>query len=147
MNSLQALLDMSVDSALRTCFPGIFILKEVHYNRNVFNKTDYSQNELGKPVEDNAAKFHQNNTVINSNGESANKKYVIGDWFSSEVVYYSDGTINNTPEDRGTFNVYSGGNVFLNITVHGVFDVIPYMIWGNSPDDSTTMIDRIIMCF
>ena len=29
--------------------------------------------------------------------------------------------------------------------IHGVCDVIPYVIWGNSPDDSTTIIDRILM--
>lgn len=77
--------------------------------------------------------------------DERNRKYVLGEWFSSEIVFYSDGTINNTPEDRGTFNVYSGDNVFLNIVVHGSFDVVPYMIWGNSPDDTTTIIDRFIM--
>ena len=35
----------------------------------------------------------------------------------------------NTPEDRGTFNVYSGENWVLNFTVHGGFDVVLYMIW------------------
>ena len=32
-----------------------------------------------------------------------------------------------------------------NIAIHGVFDVVPYMIWGNSYDDTTTIIDRVIM--
>lgn len=53
--------------------------------------------------------------------------------------------MNNTPEDRGTFNVYSGDSVFLNVAVHGTFDVMPYIFWGNSYDDSTTIIDRVIM--
>ena len=85
-------------------------------------------------------KFHQNNQK-----GGRNSKYVIGDWFSSEVVLYGDGTINNTPEDMGTFNVYFGNNPVGNIVIHGYYDVIPYMIWGNSPDDSTTLIDRILM--
>ena len=60
-------------------------------------------------------------------------------------VYYSDGTINNTPEDVGTFNIYSGSKPILNFAIHGAVDVVPYMIWGNSPDDSTTIIDRLLM--
>ncbi len=120
------------------------LIVAAHYNRNVCN-TEYTLEELDKmnvdPVEDEDAKFHQNNTI----NDTPNEKYVVGDWFSSEVVYYSDGTVNDTPEDMGTFNVYSGNNEFLNVIVHGPFDVIPYMIWGNSPDDSTTIIDRIAM--
>ncbi len=119
------------------------LIKTVHYNRNKLNKTDYTPEELGDPLPDDKSKFHQNNKKDNK----SNKKYVIGEWFSSEVVYYSDGTINNTPEDEGTFNVYSGDNMILNFAVHGTFDVIPYMIWGNRPNDSTTIIDRFIMIF
>ncbi len=89
---------------------------------------------------EDADKFHQNNQK-----DDRNRKYVIGDWFSSEIVYYSDGTINLTPEDEGTFNVYSGDNGVLNVVVHGTVDAIPYMIWGNNNNDSTTIIDRIIM--
>ena len=55
--------------------------------------------------------------------------------------------LNDTPEDRGTFNMYYGTNLFGKIVVHGMYDVIPYMIWGNSPDDSTTIIDRIKLIF
>ncbi len=30
---------------------------------------------------------------------------------------------------------------------HAVLDVIPYYIWGNSLDDTTTIIDRILLSF
>ncbi len=129
---------------------GIFspsrIIKGLHYNRNELNET-YTLDELEdmeiEPEESSSSKFHQNNTV---DGEE-NKKYVVGEWFSSEMVFFSDGTVNDTPEDMGTFNVYSGDNVALNVVIHGVFDVIPYMIWGNSEDDTTTVIDRVLMIF
>ena len=125
-------------------FPASEIIKFLHYNRNYFNNTNYSEQELidmgYEALGEDADKFHQNNQK-----DDRNRKYVIGDWFSSEIVYYSDGTINLTPEDEGTFNVYSGDNGFLNVVVHGTVDVIPYMIWGNNSDDSTTIIDRIIM--
>jgi hypothetical protein len=77
-----------------------------------------------------------------------NHKYVIGTWFSSEVVFYSNGDLNNTPEDMGTPNVYYNSKNkedIFNYIIHGSFDVIPYMLWGNTPKDSTTIIDRIIM--
>jgi hypothetical protein len=59
------------------------------------------------------------------------------------MVYYSDGTINDTPEDRGTPNVYYGDNAFLKYTVHGLYDVVPYVLWGNSHDDSTGVLERM----
>ena len=140
----EAVFDTVVYSAFTPLLSNIF--REIHYKRNVFNDT-YSGEELiqnnYQSVDSKYAKFHQNNQ---KNGKE-NTKYVIGDWFSSEVVLYSDGTVNNTPEDVGTFNVYSGENGFLNIVVHGLFDVIPYMIWGNSHDDSSSIIDRLQMSF
>lgn len=30
---------------------------------------------------------------------------------------------------------------------HAVLDVIPYYVWGNSTDDTTTIIDRILLSF
>ena len=121
------------------------IVQQLHYSRNSLNNTNYTEEELiqqGYEKEnENSDKFHQNNQI---NGDR-NRKYVIGDWFSSEVVYYADGTINDSPEDMGTFNVYSGEKIVPNIFVHGFLDVLPYMIWGNSINDSTTIIDRISM--
>ena len=121
----------------------LFIPKVLHYSRNLINKT-YTEAELDamevKPLGPSEDKFHQNNQI---NGR--NRKYVIGHWFSSEVVLYADGTINNTPEDRGTLNVYYGNHWFGKYIIHGAYDVLPYMLWGNSPDDSTTIVDRITM--
>ena len=118
---------------------------ETHYNRNILNDADYTEQELQdekyEPLGADNDKFHQNNQLNNER----NRKYVIGDWFSSEIVYYSDGTVNNTPEDMGTFNVYSGENLFCKYVIHSYYDVIPYIIWGNSKDDSTTIVDRIIL--
>jgi hypothetical protein len=144
---LKEVVDVVVQTAIANRMPaGTYnTFRMLHYNRNVFNNSNYTEEELiknkYKPELEDSDKFHQNNQL---DGER-NRKYVIGDWFSSELVYYSDGTINNTPEDMGTFNVYSGDNSALNIIVHGFFDVVPYMIWGNSSEDSTTIVDRIIM--
>ena len=122
--------------------PGIGVVA-AHYLRNTFNTTYSSEAELSSaytPLSEDEDKFHQNNQA-----GGRNRKYVIGDWFSSEAVFYSDGTLNDTPEDKGTFNVYYGDSKILNVLVHGTLDVIPYMIWGNSPSDTTTIVDRLIM--
>ena len=42
-------------------------------------------------------------------------------------------------------NVYYGKCWFGKYVIHGIYDVIPYLLWGNSPDDSTTILDRIFM--
>lgn len=138
--AVDVLVHSAVDALLGS---SATILRALHYNRNLMNTT-YTKEELDKmgavPLGPKDDKFHQNNQK-----GGRNSKYVIGDWFSSEVVLYGDDTINNTPEDMGTFNVYFGNNPVGNIVIHGYCDVIPYMIWGNSPDDSTTLIDRILM--
>ena len=120
------------------------LLKQVHYSRNILNNVNITEDELKKSgnqaLSSNEDKLHQNNK---KNGER-NRKYVINEgWFSQEVVFYSDGTVNNTPEDMGTFNVYYGDNEFLNFVVHGLFDVLPYVLWGNSEDDTTMIWDRL----
>ena len=122
----------------------INVIKEIHYNRNILNNINSTEKELKNAgysaVSSNEDKLHQNNK---KNGER-NRKYVINEgWFSQEVVFYSDGTVNNTPEDMGTFNVYYGDNEFLNFVVHGLFDVLPYVLWGNSEDDTTMIWDRL----
>ena len=135
--------DLVVHGLLFYYFPlPTAVVVVLHYGRNVFNKS-YTEEELRptqQPLSENEDKFHQNNQR-----GGRNRKYVIGEWFSSEVVFYADGTLNTTPEDEGTLNVYYGDSVFLNFVVHGLFDVAPYMIWGNSPKDSTTIIDRIML--
>ena len=120
-------------------------LRELHYSRNKLSinisEETLINNQHEKEDEAND-KFHQNNKK-----EGRNRKYVIGEWFSFEIVYYSDGTINNTPEDRGTFNVYSGDHWFGKYVIHGYFDVMPYMLWGNEENDSTSIWDRLGMMF
>ena len=75
------------------------IVVTLHYNRNIFNKT-FTEEELTatlQPLSESEDKFHQNNQR-----GGRNRKYVIGEWFSSEAVFYADGTLNTTPEDEGT---------------------------------------------
>jgi hypothetical protein len=91
------------------------------------------------------SKFHQNASKENL----PNHKYVSPNG-RREVVYFSDGTLNEDPRDVGTYNFFpffaQGENQGVLASVgHGLLDVVPYMIWGNSSVDSSTFIDRIEM--
>ncbi len=57
-----------------------------------------------------------------------------------EQIFYYDGEINNTPEDRGSFN-FCPPNV--NELGHFQKDIVPWIIWGNDPRDRTTVLGRL----
>ena len=54
-----------------------------------------------------------------------------------EAIYDSNGNLVTDPNNEGTFN-YLTPDFF-----HGLVDVIPYWIYGNSPNDTTPLLDRI----
>ena len=140
---LEEAVDTYVQTTVEALNPlGTLVYKRLHYNRNSLNKaptTEEDANNQGYTLlDENNDKFHQNNL---SGGR--NRKYISPDGHH-EVVFYHNGQLNNTPEDEGTYNVGSAtGGFFERYIVHGILDVLPYLIWGNSPDDSTTIIDRI----
>lgn len=115
---------------------GIELIKE-HYSRNQYN-IDLPQtvkNAKENDWENEAANYHQNNTI---NGP--NVKYISPDG-KREVIFYSDGiTINKTPEDEGTYNFASPKT---NPIGHFFLDMLPYYLWGNSEDDATPPLKRI----
>lgn len=57
-----------------------------------------------------------------------------------EFVFRSDGSLDLSPANRGSSNFRSPID---DKTGHLVYDVIPYFLWGNSPDDPTTKLERI----
>ena len=140
-------MDRVVHSAIEAINPlGSRIVKKIHYSRNELNNVPQTEQDAIRSyftkVGESDDKFHQNNT---SGGR--NRKYISPDGHH-EAVYYSNGKLNNTPEDIGTYNVFSsGGNAIERYLGHGIWDVLPYMLWGNSPEDNTTIVDRIVMIF
>ena len=43
------------------------------------------------------------------------------------------------PVNMGTYNYHPGS-----ILGHAIEDVVPYYLWGNSPQDTTNIFERII---
>ena len=72
-----------------------------------------------------------------------NRKYIDKQDGHSEAVYTGQkgkGVLTPHPEDMGTYNFF---DYRRHPVLHFRFDVIPYMIYGNSPNDNSTFIGRI----
>ena len=111
--------------------------KQKHYSRNenniefpkTYNK-EFFENGWNDKVSANCHQF----TAINHD----NKKYISDDG-KYEVIYDVNGMRVDDPKDVGTYN-YASPNT--NPIGHAVVDVLPWILYGNSPDDTTTGLQR-----
>ena len=112
-------------------------VKEKHYGRNQYNvdlptNADEARKWDWKTV---AANCHQ---FTAENGERYTK-YVSPDG-KREVIFDSDGkVVIDADEDMGTYN-YADPDWKLQ---HGLLDVLPWIVYGNTPEDTTTPWQRI----
>jgi len=105
--------------------------KKSHFGRNKHNTGLPSTKAKAKKQGwkfDFGSVAHQFNQKTRNVGRKrikcGNVKYKKG---NKEVIYYYDGTKNNTPEDRGSYNYASGNN-----ENHTLKDVVTWDAWGNS---------------
>ena len=115
-----------------------------HYLRNKLNK-DLPQNDADAKekgwikLSDKKSAMHQNHT---EDGVK-NSKWVSPDGHR-EVVFTGKGEnqhITTDPRDVGTYNF---ANPNKNPIGHTVFDVIPYVLIGNSANDNSSFVDRLL---
>ena len=59
-----------------------------------------------------------------------------------QMIVAPNGMIVNTPENMGTYDFVPPGGI--NKFIHGVVDVIPWIMWGNSEKDSTSVGERLL---
>ena len=83
------------------------------------------------------AKDRENRYHINK-GEVDNVKY-IHKGLGLEIIFNKDGKRVTTPENIGTLNY---GPEPMS-PAHWFFDVLPYWLWKNSPEDSTPLWYRM----
>ncbi|MEG4348172.1 DUF4347 domain-containing protein [Microcoleus sp. LAD1_D3] len=115
----------------------------LHYGRNVFNNTPSSLYHLEDEgwIHSELAIFHQQDK-----GNENNTKWLKPDkgWFgSSEAIISGPGpvrTLVTDPLNGGTYNYF---DVSWGWKIPHGFDVIPYVILGNSPDDPSTLSTRL----
>lgn len=113
-----------------------------HYLRNRLNK-DLPQNDEDaakrgwrklSAKDSSMHQFHREDGVKNS-------KWVSPDGHR-EVVFTGKGEnqhITDDPRDQGTYNFFDPKKHPIG---HATLDVLPYMLWGNSADDGTTLYSR-----
>ncbi|PZM85607.1 hypothetical protein DLH72_01870 [Candidatus Gracilibacteria bacterium] len=118
------------------------IAKELHYDRNRYN-VDLPKNK------DEAEKF---GWIKMSNEKSIyhqigvpegkwNEKWVSEDG-KKEVIYsYKDGSIITDPTNYGTYNFYGPGSI-KDDYYHALYDVAPYIEWGNHHNDKSNIEQR-----
>ncbi|MBQ4544360.1 MAG: hypothetical protein II996_02150 [Oscillospiraceae bacterium] len=112
-------------------------VKEKHYGRNQYN-VDLPKNDdeaKARGWETEIANCHQFTT---KNGEKY-IKYVSPDG-KREVIFDSTGTrVITADEDMGTYN-YADPDLWLE---HFAVDVLPWIVYGNTPEDTTEWYERI----
>ncbi len=111
-------------------------VKQKHYERNQYN-VDLPENETQAKEWDwktVAANCHQ---FTASDGKEYTK-YVSPDG-KREIIVDSNGNIVTADEDMGTYN-YADPKFLLE---HGLLDVLPWIRYGNTPEDSTEWYERI----
>jgi hypothetical protein len=136
-----------------------YITKDFHYSRNQFQvvfpglESEF-RSELFAEYEcdSKSAYFHQLAIFNGDTSNLRNKKFVckaessfviteILESFplaASEVVYTGAGSRVTQHTNFGTFNFS------VDTEEHYMMDVYPYLLWGNSPYDSTTLKERLI---
>jgi hypothetical protein len=119
-------------------FPMLEPLADLHYARNGYQAgaenlprsvIDYTWRELTS--EDEKA-YHIRD------GATGNRKFISPNG-RCELVFKSDGTLEMNPVNIGTYNFYDPQN---DKAGHIVFDVVPYLLFGNTPDDTWDFADR-----
>ncbi|OGT94342.1 MAG: hypothetical protein A2298_00275 [Gammaproteobacteria bacterium RIFOXYB2_FULL_38_6] len=101
----------------------------IHYSRNIFNdKVSYADaRKTWEKLPADKAVYHR----MGKGGEN-NEKYISPSGHS-EAIFSPDGKLVTDSANKGTFNFFSP-NILWGIP-HGIADVIPYFILGNTPDD------------
>jgi len=114
--------------------------RDIHYNRNNLNG-DPPQSFVGWDSSENGgpeADCHQFTSP-----DKSNIKYVSSDGHK-EFIVNSQNDIVDDPRDVGTYNfVPSNKNGIIGKIGHAAYDVIPWIVYGNSVDDTTTIFDRV----
>ena len=122
------------DNVVNPIAEGIF----AHWNRNE-GLNDSSVLPLSPSAAESAGwrQLPPSQSVYHNRNGATNRKYVSPDGHQ-EAVYDPCGNLVTDPYNRGTYNIYGPDNVIG----HFVYDMLPYYLIGNSPDDAFNYSDR-----
>ncbi len=115
----------------------LIITRQAHYDRNKYNEdVSYefaSQN--WKKMSDAESIYHRHGV-----GNEHNEKFISPDGHY-EVVFRNRELVKD-PANLGTYNIIAPIGFWGNIG-HVYADVLPYWMWGNTPDDPTPFWNRV----
>ena len=113
-------------------------LKDIHYYRNECNNAPETENEAKK--KEGWRKLSPLKSVFHrqGRGNECNSKYVSSDGHHEGV--YKNGKRVDDPLNMGTYNYSSPDNP----VGHFINDILPYYIWGNTPDDPSGLMDKLM---
>lgn len=108
----------------------------LHWGRNLFNRGQ----ELASPQQADSAGYTSRpaeKSVFHTQGDgnTGNTVWTKG---GHEVVFDANGKVVNDDLNGGTFNYCPQNDL-----VHGICDVVPYLLLGNSPRDALRIGSRI----
>ena len=116
--------------------------KFVHYNRNVLNEAPCRIEKVENDkdwilMKDSKSVFHQQGY-----GGLHNKKYV-NNRTGSEAIFDKAGNLVSNGLNGSTYNFDVPGGP-IGDAAHFASDIIPYYLWGNTPDDPSTLTTRLL---
>jgi len=114
--------------------------KRLHYNRNQGNQIA-TYEEVQRSKDWKKASYLSTRQHRLGPGNENNVKYV-NIINGSELVFRPDGTLVTDPVNRGTRNFIIHDDEPFPIG-HVIYDLLPYFLWGNSPDDPTSVWNRL----
>lgn len=76
-------------------------------------------------------------------GGAHNRKFVTKNGGHCEAVFDSAGHAVTDPRNMASYNYY-GPSGLIDGAGHALYDVLPYLVLGNSPDDPTNIVRRLI---
>ena len=106
-----------------------------HYARNMLN--DVEKVDQKEPEHFSKAGLHQ----MGVDPQQPNVKYISHDGHHEKVINHAKKTLEdnlNDAKNMGTYNYFHPDKEYL----HGIFDIVPWYLFGNSPHDTTSVFTR-----
>lgn len=112
-----------------------------HYNRNQYNRPPTTERAA---IRRRWVRMSWAKSAFHRLGKGAEKnvKYVSPDG-RHEAVYDQNGNLVTSDENMGTYNFVGPDDGFG----HFREDVAPYWLWGNTPNDGTSLLTRVTACW
>lgn len=120
----------------------LYNAKQKHYSRNEL-QIDLLPDTVEKAIQDGWIELSEKMSALHQNFTEdgvKNSKWISPDGHKEVVFTGINKRITSHVEDEGTYNFYSPKT---NKIGHLMADVLPYYMWGNSPEDTTRIRDRV----